>query len=72
MGIFAKLNWDVRPYACDQKTDGTYSVLERLPNVTYNFSMLNIAVKEFLGIIMYRITGKSAFIIPPGSVASAS
>lgn len=65
MGIFEKLEWPVRAYACDQKTDGTYSVLERMPNVTYNFTMLNIAVKEILGSIMYRITGKSAFILPP-------
>jgi uncharacterized SAM-binding protein YcdF (DUF218 family) len=68
MGIFEQLDWPVIPYACDQKTDGTYSPFERMPNVTYNFMMLNIATRELLGSIMYRITGKSAFILPPRSL----
>jgi uncharacterized SAM-binding protein YcdF (DUF218 family) len=63
MGIFAHFNWPVIPYACDQKTDGTYDPTERLLNVAYNFTLLNLATREILGSIMYRITGKSAFIL---------
>ena len=69
MGIFAKQDWPVIPYACDLKTDGTYNPFTRMPNAVFNFEMLNIAVKEILGSIIYRITGKSAFILKPPPIA---
>jgi len=72
VGIFEELDWKIIPYQCDPKTDGKYTLVGGLPNVTANFSALNIAVKEIIGLIVYNLTGKSAFIIPPGSVASAS
>jgi uncharacterized SAM-binding protein YcdF (DUF218 family) len=58
MGIFAKQNWPVIPYPCDYKTDGTYDFFHRLPNAAGNFYMLNIAIKEILGGIVYRLSGK--------------
>lgn len=67
MGIFKQFGWNVTPYQCDPKTDGTYDQFRRLPNVTGNFHMLNLAVKEIIGGIVYRLTGKSAFILPPAS-----
>lgn len=71
VGIFEKLGWKIIPYQCDPRTDGTYGIGGSLPSATGNFSALNIAVKEIIGLIVYRLTGKSAFIIPPGSVASS-
>ncbi len=68
VGIFEKFGWHVVPYQCDPKTDGTYeNVIRRLPSVTGNFHMLNLAVKEIIGGIVYYLTNKSAFIIPPAS-----
>jgi hypothetical protein len=72
VGIFEKLGWKIIPYQCDPRTEGDYKIVGSLPNVTGNFSALNIAFKEIIGLIVYNLTGKSAFIIPPGSVASAS
>ncbi len=72
MGIFGALGWPVTPYQCDPKTDGTYGFFNRLPNVTANFTALNIAIKEMIGLIVYYATGKSAFILPGGSIPSAS
>lgn len=72
VGIFEKLDWKVIPYQCDPRTNGSYSIGGSLPNVTGNFSALNIALREIIGLIVYNLTGKSAFIIPPGSVASPS
>lgn len=72
MGIFKALGWPVTPYQCDRKTDGTYRIFSGLPSVTANFSALNIAIKEMIGLIVYRATGKSAFILPDGSIPSQS
>lgn len=70
MGIFGAAGWPVTPYQCDPKTDGTYTVFNRLPSVTANFTALNIAIKEMIGLIVYYATGKSAFILPDGSIPS--
>jgi uncharacterized SAM-binding protein YcdF (DUF218 family) len=71
MGIFEKQGWNVIPYPCDLKTDGRYDALRRLPNVAGNYQFLNLAVKEIIGSIVYYVTGKSAFILPPASVSSS-
>lgn len=72
VGIFEKFQWHIIPYQCDPKTDGTYDVFKRLPNVTGNFHMMNLAVKEMIGNIVYYFTGKSAFLIPPPTAKDAS
>lgn len=71
MGIFEKFKWRVTPYECDPRTDGTYTdVFTKIPNVTDNFGNLNIAMKELIGSVVYYVTGKSAFILPPSKVSS--
>ena len=70
VGVFEQLGWKIIPYQCDPKTDGTYDMTRRLPGVSGNFSALTLATKEIIGLIVYKLTGKSAFILPPGSVAS--
>lgn len=70
VGIFEKLGWTVIPYQCDPKTDGTYNIFYRLPNAVGNFHLLNLGTKEILGSIVYYLTGKTAFILPPPSVPS--
>lgn len=67
MGVFESFDWRVIPYQCDPKTDGTYNQLNRLPSVTGNFHLLNLSLKEIIGSIVYYLSGKSAFILPPGS-----
>lgn len=71
VGVFEQLHWKIIPYPCDPKTDGSYDLTRRLPGVSANFSALNLVTKEIIGLIVYKLTGKSAFILPPGSVASA-
>ena len=70
VATFAKVGWDIIPYQCDLRTDGTYSLFRGLPNIAGNFSLMNLAIKEIFGMIVYRITGKSAFIFTHPQVAS--
>ncbi len=70
VGIFEKAGWHVVPYQCDPKTDGTYNLFHRMPNIVGNFHLLNLAFKELLGSFVYYVTGKTAFILPPSRVPS--
>lgn len=72
MGIFQKAGWGILPYQCDYKTDANYiSPFTHLPNVASNFSIMNVALKEYFGILVYALTGKSTFILPSSKVTSA-
>ncbi len=68
VGIFEQTGWPVIPYPCDYRTDGSYDFFWTMPNVTHNYHMLNIAVKELIGSVVYYFTGKSAFILPRSSI----
>ncbi len=73
LGVFTKQGWgDILPYGCDPKTRGTFGIFGRIPNVTSNFGLLNLALKEYIGSLVYYVTGKSAFIRPPTALTSAS
>ncbi len=70
LGIFKQQGWDVLPYGCDPKTDGDRGVFLRAPNVLRNFTDLNITIRELIGSVVYYVTGKSAFILPPPALTS--
>lgn len=70
VGIFEKQGWPVIPYACDQKTYGTLESYLRMPNINSNYALLGIVFKEWVGSIVYYVTGKTAFILPPAKVTS--
>ncbi|PZO86099.1 MAG: YdcF family protein [Micavibrio aeruginosavorus] len=70
IGIFEKIGWRVIPYPCDRKTTYEDALSNTLPNITANFYMLGLAVKELLGNTVYYMTGKTAFLIPPSRVPS--
>ncbi len=65
-GVFEQLNWPVIPYPVDH-----YTYPENKFKLTLNFlqnlEALNIAVKEWLGLFAYYITGKTSAIFPPDS-----
>ncbi len=70
IGIFDKLGWNIIPYPCDRKITYEDALGNTLPNITANFYMLGLAVKELFGNAVYYATGKSAFLIPPARVPS--
>lgn len=72
VGIFEQVGWKVIPYPCDFKTDGKMKTLLQPPNAAWNFAMLHLAVREIIGLAAYRITGKSAFVLPPRPVPSGN
>jgi len=71
VGVFEQFGWRIIPYQCDPRTDGSLGFLSRLPNITGNFVMLNLALKEIIGSVVYYATGKSAFVFPPSDKAKS-
>lgn len=59
IGVFKQLNWNIMPYPVDHRTQKGYLFRIDL-NFSHNLSLLVIAIKEWLGIIVYYSTGKTA------------
>ena len=54
--LFNKRFKEIVPYPTDYQTSrGSYDVLSFLPNAS-NLSLVEIAVKEYLGILFYKLT----------------
>ncbi len=70
MGIFTKAGWDILPYPCDFRTDGSTAIGTSLPSAAVNVGALQMVFREIVGAITYYVTGKSSFILPPSRVAS--
>lgn len=63
VSIFHKAGWPVIPYPVDQKTcpDGLRSFY---PNFIGNLQELNSALREWIGLLVYYFTGKTAVFLP--------
>jgi uncharacterized SAM-binding protein YcdF (DUF218 family) len=63
VGSFRQVGWNVTPYPVDYQTRKT-----KTPVVDFNFSggvgSLNAAVHEFLGLLFYRLSGKTDELFP--------
>lgn len=55
---FCKLDWSVKPYPVDFRTSGSY-MFGMGWNLSSSLAKLSIAMKEYLGLFAYRITGRS-------------
>jgi len=59
MAVARSLGWNsVIPYPVDYKTDGQYAFWPRSFDVLDNFDDITIAVREFIGILAYTVTGR--------------
>ena len=56
MGIFCRIGWTVMPYPVDFQTRGVNNF-----RIDWGFSLrlISIGVKEWLGLTVYRLTGRS-------------
>ena len=63
VGVFCVTGWPVIPYPVDYKTSK-----EGLFNINFSFTShlndLDVGIKEWLGLVAYRITGRTDEIIP--------
>ena len=63
VGIFCKAEWPVIPYPVDHQTnkDNLFRISFNLSN---NLRMLKIAIKEWLGLFAYYLSGKTTSFLP--------
>ncbi len=69
VGIFDKQGWEVVPYPSSPKTTGQYTVMPSF-DVNLNFKLLSIAVREYIGCIVYYFSGKSTFLFGRSALKS--
>lgn len=60
MAVFKQAGWDVTPYPVGHLSDGQYQILPDRLDLLENIYKFEIAFKEILGMLAYRITGRAA------------
>jgi uncharacterized SAM-binding protein YcdF (DUF218 family) len=64
LGIFRKVGFVVQPYPVDWKTLGWPDLFKIQSNFLSGLSLTNLAVHEWIGLIVYRMTGKTNELFP--------
>lgn len=69
MGCFQKVGLTVIPYPVDYQTRGPMDLIRPFTSVGHGLQRLDIAVKEWLGLFGYRLSGRTSSFFPtPNSV----
>jgi uncharacterized SAM-binding protein YcdF (DUF218 family) len=64
VGIFRQVGWEVVPYPVDFRAGGWQDFMRRFATVSDGFQRTEIAVREYIGLAVYRATGKSNALFP--------
>lgn len=64
VGAFRRLGLDVIAYPVDFRTRGTGDMTRLFPSIAAGLMRLDLAVKEWLGLIAYRLSGRSSALFP--------
>lgn len=64
VGVFRRAGFDVIPYPVDHRTRGGEDRWRLLDAPADNLGRLDLAVHEWIGLIAYRITGKTTELLP--------
>jgi uncharacterized SAM-binding protein YcdF (DUF218 family) len=64
IGIFRKVGFPVEPYPVDWRTGRSGDLLEFSPFVLDGLERTEIAVREYLGLVAYRISGRTSELFP--------
>jgi uncharacterized SAM-binding protein YcdF (DUF218 family) len=64
MGIFRKAGFDVEAYPVDWRTGGPDDVLSFTSNAADGLGKTNVAVREWIGLVAYRLMGRTSELLP--------
>jgi uncharacterized SAM-binding protein YcdF (DUF218 family) len=65
VGVFRTAGYDVTPYPVDFATEGdARDVLRLNRSLSYGLGLLDLAVKEWIGLIAYRLAGYTGSLLP--------
>jgi uncharacterized SAM-binding protein YcdF (DUF218 family) len=63
VGVFRQAGWPVIPYPVDYRTTGNVEILV-IPDVARRWTEFDQAVKGWVGLAAYRLTGRSSALFP--------
>ena len=63
VGVFRAQGWNVIPYPVDYRTTGDYRLALRF-SIAGGLTTLNLAAKEWLGLVAYRLMGWTNTLFP--------
>ncbi|WP_029075426.1 YdcF family protein [Kaistia adipata] len=64
MGSFRAAGWDPVPWPTDYRTRGYRDLVRPVGGPSRGFTLVNLAAKEWAGLIAYRLTGRSDALFP--------
>lgn len=64
IGIFRQAGFAVEPYPVDWRTSGTEDALRPFPTLSEGLRRTDTAVREWVGLLAYWLTGKSSELFP--------
>lgn len=64
VGLFRAAGFPVIPYPVDYRTTGTWDDAWPPRNVTAGLSRFEVAAREWVGLVVYRLTGRIASVFP--------
>lgn len=64
VGVFRKVGWDVVAYPVDFRTGGPGDAGRFFASISQGLTRSDIAIKEYIGLLAYRISGKTDALFP--------
>jgi uncharacterized SAM-binding protein YcdF (DUF218 family) len=64
IGVFRKVGFDVIPYPVDFRTTGWDDALDPFDSIARGLARTDLAVKEWIGLVAYWISGRSSALFP--------
>jgi uncharacterized SAM-binding protein YcdF (DUF218 family) len=64
IGVFRKAGFAVEPYPVDWRTNGAADLWRPFPNVSAGLQRTDAAVREWIGLLVYWLTGRSSDVFP--------
>jgi len=64
MGLFRKIGFAVEPYPVDWRTGGFSDIFRFTPFAAEGLARTDLAMREWLGLVAYRLTGKIDDLLP--------
>lgn len=67
IALFRTHKWDVLPWPSDYRSFGPQAATKFTSDYTSNLETMSVALREWIGIISYRLTGKTDVLLPEGN-----
>jgi uncharacterized SAM-binding protein YcdF (DUF218 family) len=68
VGVFRKAGFNVVPYPVDYQTADSADLARPFPFLATGLTIVDIAVKQWVGLVVYWLTGRSSALFPAPQV----